>query len=211
MKSMRLGIISVVAALAIGVVGGYGAAGNSLRGDLNCDSVVDFGDINPFVLLLSDRAAWQATYPDCPLVNGDINVDGAVDFADINPFVALLAGVHLGEVFHTDCWEDRDGGSGWCPPDVIVLTVEGNILHTDHQNAEYNCCFEDIVISLTVEGDLIRLDEEEIAPNPCWCICCNEIWATVEGLSSGTYTVDYCWFEYDTNQVECYTGVVVIP
>jgi len=39
---------------------------------------------------LTDPAAWQQTYPGCPLSNGDINGDGALDFGDINPFVALL-------------------------------------------------------------------------------------------------------------------------
>jgi hypothetical protein len=63
-----------------------------LRGDVNCDGVVDLGDINPYVLLLSNRAAWAATFPNCPLNNGDINGDGTVDFGDINPFVALLSG-----------------------------------------------------------------------------------------------------------------------
>jgi len=62
------------------------------RGDLNCDGTIDFGDINPFVLILTDPAAWQETHPDCPFLTGDINGDGAVDFADINPFVALLIG-----------------------------------------------------------------------------------------------------------------------
>lgn len=64
-----------------------------LTGDMNCDGVVDFGDINPFVLYLSDFTAWQAAYPGCPASNGDINGDGAYpDFGDINPFVALLSG-----------------------------------------------------------------------------------------------------------------------
>ncbi len=63
------------------------------RGDLNCDGAVDFGDINPFVLYLSNFAAWQATYTGCPPSNGDINEDGEYpSFGDINPFVALLAG-----------------------------------------------------------------------------------------------------------------------
>ena len=57
---------------------------------MNCDGVVDFGDINPFVLLLSNPAAWQAAYPGCPAANGDIDGDGVVGFGDINPFVALL-------------------------------------------------------------------------------------------------------------------------
>jgi hypothetical protein len=63
-----------------------------LRGDLNCDGTVDFADINPFVLYLSNFAAWQATYPDCPPVAGDINADDSFNFGDINPFVALLTG-----------------------------------------------------------------------------------------------------------------------
>jgi hypothetical protein len=63
------------------------------RGDLNCDGVVGFGDINPFVLYLSNHAAWQATYADCPAEVGDINGDGVYpSFGDINPFVALLSG-----------------------------------------------------------------------------------------------------------------------
>ncbi len=65
---------------------------NVLPGDLDCDATVDFGDINPFVLILADPAAWQAAYPDCPWQNGDIDGDGTVGFADINPFIALLTG-----------------------------------------------------------------------------------------------------------------------
>jgi hypothetical protein len=211
MRSTLLETIGVALLLGGAAIGAYGTGPDRGPGDMNCDGVVDFGDINPFVLALSDQAAYEAAFPDCLWQNADCNGDGEVGFGDINPFVALLAGAHLGEVMHTDCWEEYEGERGWCPSDVVVLTVEGNTLHTDHQNAEYNCCFDDIVISLTVEGDLIQLDEEEIAPNPCWCLCCTEIWATVEGLASGTYTVDYCWFEYDTNQVDCYVGVIVIP
>jgi hypothetical protein len=61
-------------------------------GDLNCDGVIDFGDINPFVLALTDLGAWQARYAGCPDANGDINGDGSVGFGDINPFIALLTG-----------------------------------------------------------------------------------------------------------------------
>jgi hypothetical protein len=64
-------------------------------GDLNCDGAVDFGDINPFVLYLSNFATWQSAFPACPAENGDINGDGTYgqgSFGDINPFVALLSG-----------------------------------------------------------------------------------------------------------------------
>ncbi len=64
----------------------------SVLGDLNCDHALDFGDINPFVQILTDFAGWQAAYPGCPWQNGDINQDGTVDFGDINPFVQLLTG-----------------------------------------------------------------------------------------------------------------------
>lgn len=66
------------------------ADGTVLPGDLNCDGVVNFDDINPFVLALSNPAAYGQQFPNCNILAGDINGDGRVDFADINPFVALL-------------------------------------------------------------------------------------------------------------------------
>jgi len=62
-------------------------------GDLNCDVVTNFGDINPFVLFLSNFGLWQTTYAGCNALNGDVNGDALYpSFADINPFVALLTG-----------------------------------------------------------------------------------------------------------------------
>jgi hypothetical protein len=66
--------------------------GSFVYGDLNCDGSVNFGDINPYVLALTDPAAYGTTFPACDVLNADINGDGAVDFGDINPFVALLTG-----------------------------------------------------------------------------------------------------------------------
>jgi hypothetical protein len=62
-----------------------------LLGDLNCDGVLNFGDVNPFVLALSDPAAYDRQFPDCGLTLADCNRDGQVDFGDINPFVELLS------------------------------------------------------------------------------------------------------------------------
>ena len=60
-------------------------------GDLNCDGRVDFSDINPFVLALTDPVAYYTQqYPGCNLLNGDINCDGAMSFSDINGFVGCL-------------------------------------------------------------------------------------------------------------------------
>ncbi len=54
-------------------------------GDTNCDGVVGFGDINPFVTGLTGG-------PMCNPDNFDINQNGTVGFDDINPFVSLLSG-----------------------------------------------------------------------------------------------------------------------
>mgnify|MGYP000355141351 CR=1 FL=1 len=61
-----------------------------LVGDMNCDGQVNFGDINPFVLALTNPAGYQAAFPNCNIMNADINGDGYVNFGDINPFVRLL-------------------------------------------------------------------------------------------------------------------------
>ena len=61
-----------------------------LPGDLNCDGVVDFDDIDPFVAALGGQEAYEAAYPNCNWLNADANGDGVVTFDDIDPFVALL-------------------------------------------------------------------------------------------------------------------------
>ena len=62
------------------------------KGDLNDDGVVNYGDINAFVLALMNPAAYTATYGYPPAQAGDLNCDGAMNYGDINPFVLLLAG-----------------------------------------------------------------------------------------------------------------------
>ena len=64
----------------------------SRKGDMNIDGVVNFADINPFVLALVNPAAYQAQYGYPATQTGDLNCDGVVNFGDINPFVALLSG-----------------------------------------------------------------------------------------------------------------------
>jgi len=81
-----------------------------MRGDLNCDGVIDFADINPFVMRLTDPALYQTLYPDCPDANGDVNGDGVVDFQDINPFTAVL--VEGGGA--TCSWRGPDTTCIWC-------------------------------------------------------------------------------------------------
>ncbi len=60
-------------------------------GDMNCDGVVDFDDINPFVLALGGFDGYFGAYPDCNWYHADCDDNCTVDFDDINPFVALLS------------------------------------------------------------------------------------------------------------------------
>jgi hypothetical protein len=71
---------------------GIGDACDWRKGDMNCDHALSFGDINPFVLALTNQPGYLAAFPACDLYNGDFNGDGWVNFGDINPFVAALVG-----------------------------------------------------------------------------------------------------------------------
>ncbi len=59
-------------------------------GDLNCDGLINNGDIDPFVLALTDTAAYVLIFPDCDPYLADCNDDGWINNADIDPFVELL-------------------------------------------------------------------------------------------------------------------------
>ncbi len=113
---------------------------------------------------------------------------------------------------NSGCLNGSERDSGPCEEDdQIELTVEEQTLHVLHSNATYNCCLDDIVISVSQEGDLLSLTEEEILTLPCWCICCYNVEATVVDLAPGTYTVEFCWFDYETSEIQCYVEDIVIP
>ena len=63
-----------------------------LIGDMNCDGMVNFFDIDGFVLAVTDPSAYEATYPDCDIMLADCNGDGEVNFFDIDAFVELIVG-----------------------------------------------------------------------------------------------------------------------
>ncbi len=59
-------------------------------GDMNCDGLVNNGDIDPFVLAVTDAGAYELAYPACDILRGDCNEDGLVNNGDIDAFLALL-------------------------------------------------------------------------------------------------------------------------
>ena len=60
------------------------------RGDTNCDGVINFDDIDGFVVALNGEAAYDAAYPECIWLSADCNNDGTVNFNDIEAFVTLI-------------------------------------------------------------------------------------------------------------------------
>ena len=61
------------------------------KGDMDCNGVVDFEDINPFVRAITSYEGYHAAYPDCDWLNGDCNDDLDVNFDDIICFIHLLS------------------------------------------------------------------------------------------------------------------------
>jgi hypothetical protein len=50
----------------------------------------------------------------------------------------------------------------------------------------------------------------EVLTMPCDCQCCYEVEATVVDLAPGEYTVEFCWYDYETAGERCYVEDIVI-
>jgi len=59
---------------------------------MNDDGTVNFLDISPFILALSDAAVYEASFGVDPNIRGDFNEDGAFNFLDISGFILSLSG-----------------------------------------------------------------------------------------------------------------------
>lgn len=59
-------------------------------GDVNCDGLIDFDDIQPLIKALQGRELYEAAFPNCNWFNADCDLDGHVTFDDIAPFVQLI-------------------------------------------------------------------------------------------------------------------------
>lgn len=72
-------------------MGAYEVQGEKfLRGDMTCNGMVDFDDIDPFVTALISRDEYESQYPDYNWLNDDIDENEAVEFDDIDGFVACV-------------------------------------------------------------------------------------------------------------------------
>lgn len=67
-----------------------------ILGDMDCDDDVDFDDIGPFALGLSDADGYEQQFGMPPSVKGDLDEDGDQDFDDIIGFVDVLSSQFYG-------------------------------------------------------------------------------------------------------------------
>lgn len=62
-------------------------------GDMNGDGEIDFFDIEPFIMALTDPMTYDATFPQVDRIcTGDINGNGTLNNMDVQPFIELLLG-----------------------------------------------------------------------------------------------------------------------
>jgi 5'-nucleotidase len=80
-------------------------------GDMNCDGVFDGFDIDPFVLALTDPAAYAEQFPNCDRMLADINQDGMINGFDIDPFVQSIIGQFNEVEFFLTVLHHNDGES----------------------------------------------------------------------------------------------------
>src|SRR5262249_14653370 len=61
-----------------------------LRGDMNCDAILDIQDIGPFIQSMLDPSAYAAAFPGCDIQQADVNGDGTRDGRDVAAFANSL-------------------------------------------------------------------------------------------------------------------------
>lgn len=170
--------------------------------DLTADAWIDATDL---ALLLG---AWGAG--DHP---ADFNEDGKIDAADLAQLLGSWGPClepDLHGCTYDGCLEAAEPADGFCEEDTFELIVQGNSLTVAHLSASYNCCLDEITVTLNVEGNLLSFLEEEWLSTPCFCVCCYNVSASVVDLAPGTYTVEYCWYDYESGDTQCHVQDVVI-
>ena len=92
--------------------------------DMNCDGSVDLGDIDPFVLAMTDRATYEAMYPACDWYKGDLDCDGDIDFRDQDIFVNVLTLGYCPDAPNDWGWKTRPRDPYSPAPDAAVRILD---------------------------------------------------------------------------------------
>ena len=82
-------------------------------GDMNCDSVVNFSDVDAFITALLSKSAYYEEHADCNWYNGDLDGNDIVNFSDVDGFVEVLISGGYGEI--TGTWLGANTPCDMCP------------------------------------------------------------------------------------------------
>lgn len=188
--------------------------------DMDNDGDVDSHDVETFVACASGAAVPYGYGCDRADFDGDIDVDQS-DFGALQRCYSgqdQPAGPdctnkipHVAASQRTDCKPGNpDLDYPGCGKDEFDFFVQAGGFQVTHRNIVYNCCLTDIQVTMEANGRYLRLTETEIPGAPCDCMCCFDTTTTVEGLTPGTYTVEYCWLDDKSGQT-CVINEVVLP
>ena len=87
----------------------------------------------------------------------------------------------------------------WClDQDAVRADVDGSTVTIIHEAALYNCCPDPFEYEVAWEDDQLVVTEVEVLTNPCYCLCCYELYATVENVPSGEWSLLFRWYDYET-------------
>lgn len=128
-------------------------------------------------------------------------MNGLTKFAALFGLAAVLGGGMSGIATAQWCWDADD----------VFANVIGSTVIIHHDAALYNCCADAFEYDLDMQGSTVTIQENEIAPNPCYCICCNNLAVTIEDVPTGQYHVDFHWFDYERDRWEIWVLDVEVP
>jgi len=88
----------------------------------------------------------------------------------------------------------------WCEGgDVVRVEIDGSDATIVHEAALYNCCPDPFQYDVSWDGDVLLVTETEILTYPCYCVCCFDLYTTVENVPPGDWTVRFAWYDYETD------------
>lgn len=86
----------------------------------------------------------------------------------------------------------------WCyDADEVYAHVEGSTVTVYHDAALYNCCPDPFAYTVICEENTILVEEIEILTEPCYCVCCHNLWMMLEDVPAGDYLLLFSWYDYE--------------
>ena len=86
----------------------------------------------------------------------------------------------------------------WCyNADEVRVEVDGSTVTVIHEAAVYNCCPDPFAYDVVWEEDHLVVTETEVLTNPCYCICCFDLYTTVENVPPGAWVMWFRWYDYE--------------